>query len=136
MRFGAEAGKPPASPRLADSVAVPSSNAARLKLAGDTPQEVAVNFDKMHTLVTETHERLLTSPSPEVRACALCGLCAVAAGPTPPWQVRRAYLGVVRRLVSYVRTRYGPVAPEHAIDVTVTLINQHCVRAIRAPSAH
>jgi phosphohistidine swiveling domain-containing protein len=30
-------------------------------------QEVASNFEKMQTLVTETHERLLTSPSAVVR---------------------------------------------------------------------
>ncbi len=73
----------PGSPAQPDNVRMPQAS-PRLKLAGATPAEVASNFAKMQTLVTETHERLLTSPSADVR---------------------RAYLAVVRRLVSYVRAR-------------------------------
>lgn len=101
---GSESESSVESPRV-PQLQLPFTPQNRLQLAGSTPQEIATSFQKMKTLVTETHEKLLASPS------------AV---------VRRSYLQVSKRLLSYIRSRYGATDPERAISTSVDLINTYC----------
>jgi hypothetical protein len=89
------------SPRL-PLLQMPESSPLRLKLAGNTPEEITLSFQKMRTLVTDTHEKLLTSPSAGVRS---------------------GYALVVKRLLSYVRSRFA-LAPDHAVSLSVSFINK------------
>jgi hypothetical protein len=59
--------EPLASPRV-PQLSLPENSPSRLRLVGTTPQELALSFQKMKTLVTDAHEKLLTSPSAVVRA--------------------------------------------------------------------
>lgn len=91
------------SPRLVPLLAPRT----RLKLAGSTQQEMAQNFEKFKTLVRESHQKLLTSPSASVRS---------------------GYLRVVRRIVSYVRSRFEA---ERALELAVETINDSCANLVR-----
>ena len=79
----------------------------RLRLPGATPEEQEDAFRKMKVLVTEAHEKLLTSPSADVR---------------------RGYLLVLRRLLSYIHSRMPPM---DAVTRSVELLNLHCANLVR-----
>ena len=85
----------------------PRAQTPRLRLPGATPEEQEDAFRKMKVLVAEAHEKLLTSPSADVR---------------------RGYLLVLRRLLSYVRSRLPPLV---AIVHSVTLLDTHCANLVR-----
>jgi hypothetical protein len=93
------------SPRL-PNLQVPTTPKAHLKLAGSTPEEKAASFEKMQTLIKTTHEKLLTSPSSAVR---------------------RGYLLVVKRLLSYIQSTTDK---ETGVKQSVQLINTHCANII------
>ena len=89
------------SPRL-PQLQLPEASPLRLKLAGNTPEEVSLSFQKMRTLINDTHDKLLSSPSAAIRS---------------------GYALLMKRLLSYVRSRFAN-NPDHAVTFSASLINK------------
>ncbi len=97
-----DAGDGSESPRV-PQLNLPQPTPSKLNLAGSTPAEISQSFQKMKTLIGDTHDKLLTSPSAAVRS---------------------GYLYVVRRLLSYIKSRYAG-NPERALELSAELIAKH-----------